>query len=329
MLSKFISVSETRSLPSNTEPNPRELFNATNIQNDEGVVEPEPEPRQEIVLSKGRDEVDQNTNKPVTIEYKPRVPYPNATRKDRSDEQFGELTLRVEDETITLQARNSGITSNIEEELDKWLAHKPRTHDKPKLRQNKPDTFPNQLKVDNKVLLDAADPHIVTTTPNEEIPLMVLSIFPFSMVEESHPKFDTFKHTRPSTRACLKPWPSRGRDMTMRYGRVEVGHDFPKIQDAINPHGPTTWLWVNLAVDNNTRAWYPNTRAWEKHDRTTWPCTTNAPDTRVRDSSRVRPKLQNSKNTSSPSEYTGVALGRVHLPYISKSLFIFFFLSKP
>ncbi|PPR91098.1 hypothetical protein GOBAR_AA29586 [Gossypium barbadense] len=140
------------------------------------------------------------------------------------------------DETITLQARNSGITSNIEgngpyqstktdnmtlqklsfkkvhetcsrndrrriheerrlriEELDEWQAHKPRTHDKPKLRQNEFDTSPNLLKVGDKVLLDAADPHIVTTTPNEEIPLMVPSIFPFGTAEVSHIKFGTIK----------------------------------------------------------------------------------------------------------------------------------------
>ncbi|PPR98871.1 hypothetical protein GOBAR_AA21789 [Gossypium barbadense] len=60
------------------------------------------------------------------------------------------------------------------EELDKWQMHKPRTPDKLKLRQNGPDTFPNQLKVGDNVLLDAADLHIVTTTPNEEIPLTVL-----------------------------------------------------------------------------------------------------------------------------------------------------------
>ncbi|PPR93817.1 hypothetical protein GOBAR_AA26854 [Gossypium barbadense] len=79
------------------------------------------------------------------------------------------------------------------EELDEWWMHKPRTPDKLKLRQNEPDTSLNQLKVGDKVLLDAADPHIVTTTPNEEIPLTVLSIFPFGTVEVSHPKFDTFK----------------------------------------------------------------------------------------------------------------------------------------
>lgn len=101
-------------MPSNTEPNPREQLNAINTQDDEGVVEPEPESRQETVGSKGRDEAGQNTNKPVTVEYKPRVTYPNATRKDHLDEQFSELTLRVGDKTITLQARTSGITSNIE-----------------------------------------------------------------------------------------------------------------------------------------------------------------------------------------------------------------------
>ncbi|PPR98847.1 hypothetical protein GOBAR_AA21820 [Gossypium barbadense] len=78
-------------------------------------------------------------------------------------------------------------------ELDEWWTHKPRTHDKPKLRQDELNTFPNQLKVGDKVLLDPADPHIVTTKLNEEIPLTVLSIFPFDIVEVNHPKFGTFK----------------------------------------------------------------------------------------------------------------------------------------
>ncbi|PPS07526.1 hypothetical protein GOBAR_AA13121 [Gossypium barbadense] len=79
------------------------------------------------------------------------------------------------------------------EELDEWRVHKPITPDKPKLRKNELNTFPNQFKVGDKVLLDAADPHIVITTPNEEIPLTVLSIFPFGTVEVIHPKFGTFK----------------------------------------------------------------------------------------------------------------------------------------
>ncbi|KAK5771107.1 hypothetical protein PVK06_047282 [Gossypium arboreum] len=85
-LSKLISERPQGSLPSNTEPNQREQLNAINIQDDEGVIEPELEPRQETVVSKGKGEVDYNKNKSVTVEYKPHVPYPNATRKDCSDE---------------------------------------------------------------------------------------------------------------------------------------------------------------------------------------------------------------------------------------------------
>ncbi|PPR89960.1 hypothetical protein GOBAR_AA30724 [Gossypium barbadense] len=65
------------------------------------------------------------------------------------------------------------------EELDEWRMDKSRTLDKPNLRQNKLNPFPNELKVRDRVLLDATDPHIVATTSIEEIPLTVLSIFPF------------------------------------------------------------------------------------------------------------------------------------------------------
>ncbi|PPS13415.1 hypothetical protein GOBAR_AA07164 [Gossypium barbadense] len=68
-----------------------------------------------------------------------------------------------------------------------------RTPDKPKLSQDELNTSPNQLKVGDKVLLDAADPRITTFEPNEEIPLTVLSIFPYGTVEVIHPKFGTFK----------------------------------------------------------------------------------------------------------------------------------------
>ncbi|PPS08781.1 hypothetical protein GOBAR_AA11858 [Gossypium barbadense] len=190
MLSKFISVSETRfqntkttlknqqawiqgletqigqlskliferpqgSLPSNTEPNPREQLNAINIQDEEGFVEPEPEPRQETVemsLKEVHEPFSNNNRGPI--------------QEDRR--------LQIE-------------------ELDEWQTHKLRTPDKPNLQRNEVDTFPNQLKVGDRVLLDAADPHIIATTPNEEIPLMVLSIFPFGTVEVRHPKFGTFK----------------------------------------------------------------------------------------------------------------------------------------
>ncbi|PPS13538.1 hypothetical protein GOBAR_AA07038 [Gossypium barbadense] len=253
-----------------------EHFNAISTQDDEGVVEPEPEPRQETVVSKGRDKVDQNTNKPVTIEYKPRVPHPNTTRKDRSNEQLAlsqipnamkflkELLVNKKklDEASHVELNKLSFKEVHEpcskhdrghihekrrlriEELDEWRAHKSRTHDKPKLCQNKPDTSLHQLKVGDKVLLDVADPHIVTTTLNEEIPLIVLSIFPFGTVEVSHPKFSTFKFFSPHEQAhgLPKAMAKQGK----RHGRVEAGHDFPKTREAINPHGRATWPWVNL-----------------------------------------------------------------------------------
>ncbi|PPS15180.1 hypothetical protein GOBAR_AA05415 [Gossypium barbadense] len=163
---------------------------------------------QETVVSKGKSEV--SHNKTVNEEYKPRVPYPNATRKDRSDEQFGSGPHQAtKTDNMTLQklsfkevqepcSRNDRGQIHEErrlriDELDEWQAHKPITHDKSKLRQNEPDTSLNQLKVGDKVLLYTVDPHIFTTTLNEEIPLTVLSIFPFGTVEVSHPRFGTLK----------------------------------------------------------------------------------------------------------------------------------------
>ncbi|PPS01179.1 hypothetical protein GOBAR_AA19484 [Gossypium barbadense] len=243
MLSKFISVSKTHFQNTKTAlKNQQASIQGleTQIGQLSKLISERPqEPRQETMLSRDQGEIGYNKNKSVNVDYKPRVSYPNATRKDHSDEQFGELILRVGDETTTLQARNFGTTSEIEgdrlnrstktdnmvpptlqemslkevhepfprncrepihedrrlqiEELDEWRTHKARTHDKPKLCQNELNTFPYQLKVGDKVLLDAADPHIVTTTPNKEIPFMVHSIFLFGTVEVSYPKFNTFK----------------------------------------------------------------------------------------------------------------------------------------
>ncbi|PPS16021.1 hypothetical protein GOBAR_AA04554 [Gossypium barbadense] len=96
------------------------------------------------------------------------------------------------------------------EELDEWQTHKSRTHDKPKLHQNELNTFPRQLKVGDKVLLDAADPHIVTTTPNEEIPLTVLSIFPFGTVEHTMSSSRGKKATVPASKKRKGPSSSSG-----------------------------------------------------------------------------------------------------------------------
>ncbi|PPS08020.1 hypothetical protein GOBAR_AA12613 [Gossypium barbadense] len=209
-LSKLISKQPQGSLPSNTEPNPREQLNAINIQNDEGVIEPYPKPRQETVVTKSQGEVDQNSNKLVNEEYKPRIPYPNATRKDHSDEQFSELTLRVGDKTITLQARTFGIPSNNEgnsphqstktdnmtqpalqklslKEICEPCSSNDRghIHEERRLRIEELDEWrhTNQEHMINQ--------NYAKTSP---IPLQInISIFPFGTVEVSHPKFGTFK----------------------------------------------------------------------------------------------------------------------------------------
>ncbi|PPR85366.1 hypothetical protein GOBAR_AA35325 [Gossypium barbadense] len=125
------------------------------------------------------------------------------------------------------------------EELDEWQTYKPRTPDKPNLRQNKLNPFPNQLKVGDRVLLDATDPHIVTTTSNKEIPLTVLSIFPFGTVEVSHPKFGTFKVNNTS----LKPYFDEINNMNEEYKLLKPPLPF------------------------NGEAWTLHTRAWEKRTK--------------------------------------------------------------
>ncbi|PPS15326.1 hypothetical protein GOBAR_AA05249 [Gossypium barbadense] len=111
------------------------------------------------------------------------------------------------------------------EELDEWRAHKLRTHDKPKLCQNKPDTSPNQLKVGNK---DATDPHIVTTTSNVEIPLTVLSIFPFNM-------------------GVPKAVANKGRDTTMLYFiAFAIRHQTEWHRKGMSLEGITTMLHMRM-----------------------------------------------------------------------------------
>ncbi|PPS14183.1 hypothetical protein GOBAR_AA06397 [Gossypium barbadense] len=132
-------------MPSNNESNSMEQLNAIAIQDEEGLVA---KPRPEPVVSEG------------------------------------ELTLRVGDKTINLQARNLNNTSKIEDRGITMNQNYARTSSMP---------HQNQLKVGDKVSLDVADPHIDTAKLNEEIPLTVLSIFLFGTVEVSHPKFSTLK----------------------------------------------------------------------------------------------------------------------------------------
>ncbi|PPS08546.1 hypothetical protein GOBAR_AA12097 [Gossypium barbadense] len=142
MLSKFISVSETRfqntettlknqqasiqgletqigqlpkliserpqgSLPSNTEPNSREHLNAISTQDTEGFITPEPEIQQDNAMNKRREGVNNNEPKHESTTHEPRVPYPKMITKDRTEEQFG-------DDAVTLQARDSVKTSKTQ-----------------------------------------------------------------------------------------------------------------------------------------------------------------------------------------------------------------------
>ncbi|PPS16717.1 hypothetical protein GOBAR_AA03871 [Gossypium barbadense] len=159
-LAKLISELPQGSLPSNTESNPREQLSAITIQDEEGLVEPEPVPMQGIVLSKGKGEVDHSEQKPETLSKSTH----ELCSSNNKEPIYEERRLKIE-------------------ELDEWRTHKPKTHGKPKPRHDELNISPIQLKVGDKVLLDVADPRIATFEPNGAILLTVLSIFPYGTVE--------------------------------------------------------------------------------------------------------------------------------------------------
>ncbi|PPS09982.1 hypothetical protein GOBAR_AA10664 [Gossypium barbadense] len=188
------------------------------------------------------------------------------------------------------------------EELDEWWTHKLKTHDKPKLRQNELSTFPYQLNVGDKVLLDAAYPHIVTAKSNKEIPLTVLRSFPFGTVEVCHPKFGTFKvnntrlkpyfdendsrneefttQTQPSTRACL--------------GSCENRAKISQTQAMINHHGRATRPWANLPIQHGCGSTYTGVgEAIEaRNSHATRPCSPTRPSDTGMDKMSDVPKFK-------------------------------------
>ncbi|PPR93388.1 hypothetical protein GOBAR_AA27286 [Gossypium barbadense] len=169
-LAKLISEQPQCSLPSNTESNPKEQINAITIEDAEGLVAPEPELKQETVVSKGKGEVDHNDQKPETVTKNAYEPCSNNNKGLINEER----RLQIE-------------------ELDERRTQKPRIPNKSKLSHDELKTSPNQLKFGDKVLLDAVDPRIATSEPNEELPITVLSIFPYGTIEVIHPKYGTFK----------------------------------------------------------------------------------------------------------------------------------------
>ncbi|PPS20004.1 hypothetical protein GOBAR_AA00559 [Gossypium barbadense] len=201
MLAKFISVSETHfqntetlakliskrpqgSLPRNIESNLKEQLNAITSQGEEGLVTPEPEPKQETEISKGKGEVDHNEQKPM----------PNAMKflnellanKRKLDEAFN--TSKIEGDCLN----HSTKTGNMMQPTLQEMSRKARflttagtiidvgtgeltlcVRDETIILQSRNSS--NTSKIE--------EPHIVTAKPNEEIPLTVLSIFPFGTVE--------------------------------------------------------------------------------------------------------------------------------------------------
>ncbi|PPR94818.1 hypothetical protein GOBAR_AA25850 [Gossypium barbadense] len=182
-LSKLISERPQGSLPSNTEPNPREHLNAISTQDKEGFIALEPELIQETMVSKGKSEM------------------PNAMKF-----------------------------------LEELLVNKRKLDEASHVELN---------AVVDKVLLDAADPHIVTTTPNDEIPLTVLSIFPFGTVEVSHPRFSTFKVN--NTR--VKPY----------FDETDSRNEEYKLLEPPWPYNEEPSIWVCLRLCENMAKDFPNT----------------------------------------------------------------------
>ncbi|PPR93311.1 hypothetical protein GOBAR_AA27361 [Gossypium barbadense] len=179
-LTKLISERPQGCLLSNTESNPREQLNTITIQDEEGLVAPEPELRQETMVSKGKGEVDHNDQKQVNSHFV--WVMKQSLFKLKTGSKSAHEPCSSNNEGPIYEERRLQV-----EKLDEWLTHKP----KPCLDElNIP---PNQLKVGDKVLLDAEDPRIATSKSNGEIPLTVLNIFPYRTVKVIHPKFGTFK----------------------------------------------------------------------------------------------------------------------------------------
>ncbi|PPS17442.1 hypothetical protein GOBAR_AA03133 [Gossypium barbadense] len=137
------------------------------------------------------------------------------------------------------------------------------THDKeglvepvPEPRQgivDKLNTSPNQFKVGDKVLLDAADPRIATSEPNEEIPLTLIA--GMKCVNSSHHLDHTeervFPSTRPGTRAyrrsCSHHKKRHGRAIRQCENRIKF---FTNMGCDKSP-----WPWDKAVGDTAKRIW--------------------------------------------------------------------------
>ncbi|PPS14415.1 hypothetical protein GOBAR_AA06162 [Gossypium barbadense] len=132
-LSKLISERPQGILPSNTESNPREQLNVINVPDEEGFVEPEPEPRQETVMK-------QSPFKLAILATQMEIEGDRLNHSTKTNNMvqpsLQEMSLNEVHEPFSSNSRgpiHEDRRLQIEE-LDEWWMHKPRTPDNPNLR---------------------------------------------------------------------------------------------------------------------------------------------------------------------------------------------------
>ncbi|PPS13899.1 hypothetical protein GOBAR_AA06680 [Gossypium barbadense] len=196
MLTKFISVSKTR------------------FQNTETTLK-----NQQVSIQGLETQIGQLAK---LISERPQGSLPSNTESNPR-EQLNTITIQDE-EGLVEPEQEPGLQV---EEIDEWRTQKQRAHDEPKPPHDELNISPKQLKVGDKVLLDATDPRIATSEPNGEIPLTVLSIFPYGTVEVILPKFSAFKpgfpepHVQADGCAIGRAHTTEG-NTAMRYGHVKT-----------------------------------------------------------------------------------------------------------
>ncbi|KAA3487902.1 reverse transcriptase [Gossypium australe] len=127
-LAKLIFERPQGGLLSNTKTNLREQLHAIDMIDEGGLVKDKSEPSQDVVVSKGKGVL--SCNEPIIKEYKPRVPYPNAIRKDRTDEQFGKFLKLVKKLHINLPFLEAlSQMPNSRKFLEELLTNKRRLDD--------------------------------------------------------------------------------------------------------------------------------------------------------------------------------------------------------
>ncbi|PPS12996.1 hypothetical protein GOBAR_AA07637 [Gossypium barbadense] len=129
------------------------------------------------------------------ISERPQGSLPSNTESNPR-EQLNAITVRDKEGLVEPEPepRQKIVVSKGKGEVDhNEQKSKPRTQDKPKSHHDRLNVSPNQLKVGDKVLLDATDPRITTSEPNRTILFTVLNIFPYGTIEVTHSKFGIFK----------------------------------------------------------------------------------------------------------------------------------------